>query len=63
MHEMDNPNCGVTVAGELLPHLVEMCHDTNTASERHDCRRRLRPNLLFAFEKRETNSCPKSHIQ
>lgn len=63
MHEMDNPGCGVTVTAELSPHLVEMCRDTNTASETHDCRRRLRANLLFAFEKREANSQPKSHIQ
>lgn len=50
MHETDNPGCGVTVTAELSPHLVQMCRDTE--SETHDCRRRLRANFLFAFEKR-----------
>lgn len=62
MHETDSPGCGVTVTAELSAHLVGMCRDTNTASEAHDCRTRLRANLLFAFEKREASSQPKSHI-
>lgn len=61
--ETDNPGCGVTVTAELSTHLVEMCRDTNTASETLDCRRRLRANLLFAFEKRAAIAHPKSHIQ
>lgn len=51
MHETDNPSCSVTVTAELSPHLEEMCRDTNTATETHNCRRRLRANLLFAFKK------------